>query len=538
MEEINALWWKSSVIYQVYPRSFKDSNNDGVGDLKGIIQKLDYLQWLGINVVWLSPIYPSPMKDFGYDISDYIDIHPLFGAMDDFDNLIAELHRRKMKLILDLVPNHTSDLHEWFLESRQSKDSPKRDWYIWKDARPDGGPPNNWLAAFGGTAWEWDENTGQYYMHSFLKEQPDLNWRNPEVQEAMFDTMRFWLDKGVDGFRIDVLWHIIKDQQWRDNPANPDYKPSMATYEKLLPVYSTDQPEVHDMVKKMRMVLEAYEERMMIGEIYLPIHKLMTYYGQDGSGVHLPFNFQLIFLPWSAQDIALAVNQYEGALPEGGWPNWVLGNHDQCRIASRVGLSQARVAAMILLTLRGTPTIYYGEEIGMVDVPIPDEEVLDPMGLNMPGKHLSRDPARTPMQWNAEKNAGFSDSKPWLRLDKTYTRNNVETQKSNEFSLLNFYRNLIHLRSKEPSLHIGNYIPVGYDHQFIAYKRMCPGNTSFLIIVNLTHRPCHFSVAGFEFEGTIVQATSRELEGSIIKNKISLSGDEGIIVSLKETHTT
>jgi alpha-glucosidase len=527
------LWWKTAIIYQVYPRSFKDSNNDGVGDLKGITEKLDYLKWLGVDTIWISPIYPSPMKDFGYDISDYESIHPLFGNMEDFMNLVREIHDQDMKLILDLVPNHTSDEHPWFMESKSSRDNPKRDWYIWTDPKPNGDPPNNWLAAFGGKAWEWNEATGQYYMHSFLKEQPDLNWRNPEVERAVFDAMRFWLDKGVDGFRIDVMWHMIKDLRLRDNPPNPAYKAHMATYEELLPVYSTDQPEVHDVVKKMRNVLDEYEGRMMIGEIYLPIHKLVGYYGQDNNGAHLPFNFSLLFIAWQSQEIAAAIDQYEGAIPEGGWPNWVLGNHDQSRIVSRVGLQQARIAAMLLLTLRGTPTIYYGDEIGMTDVPIPAEEVQDPMGKNMPEKNLSRDPARTPMQWNSSPFGGFSEVKPWLRLDKTFARNNIERQTKDENSMLTLYRKLISLRKKETALYLGDYVPVGSDHQYIAYKRCYPEARSFLIILNLTHKPCYFNISGFNFKGTIRVATVPELEGMQIEDRIDLSGDEGIIVELE-----
>ena len=336
------LWWQRGIIYQIYPRSYQDSNGDGIGDLPGIIRRLDYLKKLGVNAVWLSPIYPSPMADYGYDIADYQDIDPIFGTLDDFDALLHEVHSRDMKLILDLVPNHTSDQHPWFLEARSSRTNPKRDWYIWHDGRPDGTPPNNWLSVFGGSAWEWDEATQQYYYHAFLKEQPDLNWRNPEVQRAMMNVMRFWLDKGVDGFRVDVMWHMVKDKQLRNNPVNPKYEPHMATYEQLLPTYSTDQPEVHDIVQKMRAVLDEYDERMMIGEIYLPIQQLMVYYGIDNKGAHLPFNFLLLSLPWEAQTIARAIDEYEGALPLGGWPNWVLGNHDQPRITSRVGLQQAK----------------------------------------------------------------------------------------------------------------------------------------------------------------------------------------------------
>ena len=375
---LNAPWWKTGVIYQVYPRSFMDANNDGIGDLQGIIGKLDYLQWLGIRALWISPIYPSPMADFGYDITDYTAIDAQFGTMADFDQLLQEAHRRELKVILDLVPNHTSDRHPWFIESKSSKNSPKRDWYIWHDGKADGSPPNNWKSVFGGDAWEWDDHTQQYYYHGFLKEQPDLHWWNPDVQEAMFDVMRFWLDKGVDGFRVDVIWHLIKDRQLRDNPPNPDYDDTQSTYNQLLPAYSTDQPEVHDIVQKMRQVVDVYNDRLIIGEVYLPLQQLMAYYGPQRNGVHMPFNFQLLTLPWHAHEIAATIDQYEGALPAEGWPNWVLSNHDRPRVASRVGEHQALVAAMLLLTLRGTPTVYYGDEIGMRDVAIPAEEQQDP----------------------------------------------------------------------------------------------------------------------------------------------------------------
>ena len=532
MDTGNQFWWQTGIIYQIYPRSFQDSNGDGVGDLKGIIQRLDYLQWLGITAIWISPIYPSPMADYGYDISDYKGIHPLFGSVDDFDELLDQAHQRDIKLILDLVPNHTSDKHPWFLESRSSRNNPKRNWYIWQDPKPDGSLPNNWLSVFGGPAWEWDETTGQYYYHAFLKEQPDLNWRNPDVQQAMLDVMRFWLDKGVDGFRVDVMWHMIKDEQLRDNPVNTGYQQHMATYEQLLPVYSTDQPEVHDIVHKMRKVLDGYKERMMIGEIYLPIHKLVTYYGTDSQGAHLPFNFMLISLPWDAQVIASAIGEYEGALPSDGWPNWVLGNHDQPRITSRVGLQQARVAAMLLLTLRGTPTIYYGEELCMRDVPIPFDEVQDPQGLNMPDKNLSRDPARTPMQWDASVYGGFSKSKPWLRLGPAIKRVNVEKQKSDPDSPLNLYRRLIQLRQNEPSLMVGDYKPVYADQQALAYIRQSPSDKAFLIVLNLSHRPCYLNIKHIPIKGTIVLSTADELEGTSIDGTINLAGDEGIIAEL------
>lgn len=526
------LWWQTGIIYQIYPRSFQDSNGDGIGDLRGIISRLDYLEWLGVTAIWISPIYPSPMADFGYDISDYKGIHPLFGSMEDFDDLLTVAHQKGFKVILDLVPNHTSDQHPWFLESRSSRQNTRRDWYIWKEPLADGSPPNNWLSVFGGSAWEWDEHTGQYYYHAFLKEQPDLNWRNPEVQNAMLDVMRFWLDKGVDGFRVDVMWHMIKDAQLRDNPLNPDYQSHMATYEQHLPVYSTDQPEVHDIVHKMRKLLDSYPDRMMIGEIYLPIHKLVTYYGIDKKGAHLPFNFMLVALPWEAQRIATSIAEYEGALPHEAWPNWVLGNHDQPRISSRVGLQQTRVAAMMLLTLRGTPTIYYGEELGMRDVPVPFEEVKDPQGLNMPDKNLSRDPCRTPMQWNDRPYAGFSTTTPWLRPGSNYKKINVEQQKKDPDSHLCLYRRLILLRQSEPSLMWGDYKPVFSDHQAISYIRQLDGEKAFLIVLNLSHRPCYLQLHHHTIHGKVVLSTSSELEGLEVTETMYLSGDEGMIIEL------
>ncbi|TDB63729.1 alpha-amylase family glycosyl hydrolase [Arundinibacter roseus] len=533
----NYLWWQGGIIYQIYPRSFQDSTGDGVGDLRGIIQRLDYLQWLGVTAIWLSPIYPSPMADFGYDIADYVGIDPLFGTEEDFSALVQEIHRRDMKLVMDLVPNHTSDQHPWFLESRSSRTNPKRDWYLWHEGRADGSFPNNWLSVFGGSAWEWDSATEQYYYHAFLKEQPDLNWRNPEVQEAMFDVMRYWLDRGVDGFRVDVMWHMIKDKQLRDNPANPAYESYMATYEKLLPTYSTDQPEVHDIVQKMRSVLDEYDHRMMIGEIYLPIHKLVVYYGVDNKGAHLPFNFLLLSLPWEPQKIAAAIDEYEGAIPAGGWPNWVLGNHDQPRISSRIGIQQARVAALLLLTLRGTPTIYYGDEIGMHDVPIPFEEVQDPQGLNMPDKNLSRDPARTPMQWEPTPQSGFTTARPWLRIARSAPRQNVQTQQQDDHSMLSFYKRLIALRQAEPSLMYGNYIPVYSDNQIFVYIRHQEGSDRLLVVLNLSHRPCYFNPPNLRIQGTVVLATHIEIEGSRVEDSLSLYGDEGMLIRLDPEQT-
>ncbi|PLS77720.1 MAG: alpha-amylase, partial [Chloroflexi bacterium] len=421
------LWWQTGIVYQIYPRSFMDSNGDGTGDLQGIISRLDYLHWLGVNAIWLSPIFPSPMADFGYDVADYVDIAPIFGTLADFDQLLHAAHERGLKIMLDLVPNHSSDEHPWFVESRSSRNNAKRDWYIWRDPGPTGGPPNNWQSFFGGDAWTFDPATGQYYLHLFDTKQPDLNWRNPAVRDAIYDAMRFWLDRGVDGFRVDVIWLLIKDEQYRDNPMNPAWKPGDPPHSRQEQVYMADLPEVHDIVREMRSLLDQYHERVLIGEIYLPVPRLMLYYGTNRDEAHLPFNFQLILLPWDAQVVREAVDTYEAALPAGAWPNWVLGNHDQPRIASRVGLDQARVAQMMLLTLRGTPTCYYGDEIGMQNVPIPPHQMHDPQGKDDPAH--SRDPERTPMQWDASANAGFTSGQPWLPVADNYTTVNVVAQR-------------------------------------------------------------------------------------------------------------
>jgi alpha-glucosidase len=429
------------------------------------------------------------------------------------------------------VPNHTSDQHPWFLESRSSRDNPKRDWYLWRDPAPDGGPPNNWLSEFGGPAWAWDEKTGQYYYHAYLTQQPDLNWRNPQVQEAIFQVMRFWLDKGVDGFRVDVMWHMIKDDQFRNNPVNPDYTPTMSPYQQLIPAWSADQPEVHQVVAGMRQVLDAYPERVMIGEIYLPVHRLVTYYGTGSPGAHLPFNFELISLPWDARQIALAIDRYEGALPPEGWPNWVLGNHDRTRIATRVGRDQARVAAMLLLTLRGTPTMYYGDELGMEDVPVAAELVQDPWEKNVPGLGFGRDPVRTPMQWDGSRNGGFSTLAPWLPLSPDYGQINAAAQKNDPSSMLSLYKSLLALRRKEPALHAGNYVPVHLEGNLLAYIRQS-GDSRLLIVLNLGHAPALFKVPGIHPAGEIVASTHPDRHGTRAGEEIALNGDEGIVVRL------
>src|SRR3954453_4669175 len=477
--QIGHTWWQNGVVYQVYPRSFQDSNGDGIGDLPGIARRLNYLVSLGVDALWISPMFPSPMMDFGYDISEYCDVHPLFGTLQHFDYLIAAAHERGLKVILDYVPNHTSDRHPWFLESRSSRNNPKRDWYIWGDAKPDCPPPNNWLSEFGGSAWTFDDATGQVYYydcvtnrteasrcgdfrqkqpilqslrsrtiagflyfvtqsyyHAYLKEQPDLNWRNPQVQRAMLEVLHFWFKRDVDGFRVDAIHHLIESEELRDNPVNPDWQEGMPPARRVIRAYTMDLPEVHDSIAAMRRVSDAYEDRVMIGEAYLPIDRLMAYYGVDLTGFHLPFNFHLIATPWNPSAIAALIEAYEAALPTRAWPNWVLGNHDRSRVASRLGREQARVAAMLLLRRRGTPTIYQGEELGLTDVPIPPELVQDPWEKNVPGIGLGRDPVRTPMPWSADRHCSFTAGEPWLPIGTENANMNLEAQSADRDSLL------------------------------------------------------------------------------------------------------
>jgi alpha-glucosidase len=525
----DSVWWKRGIVYQIYPRSYQDSNGDGIGDLKGICRRLDYLTWLGVDAIWISPIYPSPMADFGYDIADYCGIDKRFGTLEDFDRLVAQVHERGLKLILDYVPNHTSEEHSWFVDSRASRDSARRDWYIWRDPAPDGGPPNNWISNFGGSAWEFDEPTGQYYYHAFLKEQPDLNWRNRAVREAMHEVLRFWMRRGVDGFRVDVMWHLMKDEQFRDNPPNPAYEEGQPEINRLLQVHSADHPDVHKIVRELRGVVEEFPERVLIGEIYLPIERLVAYYGEDLGGAHLPFNFQLLQTAWHAATIAALIAEYEQALPEGGWPNWVLGNHDKPRIASRVSVEQARVAAMLLLTLRGTPTMYYGDEIGMTNVVVPPDAVRDPWERNEPGRGFGRDPQRTPMQWNGAAAAGFTEGDPWLPLSQDHAECNVETLMGDERSILCLYRRLIELRSGSRKLSIGDFALLDSAEDILLYRRSC-GEEHLTVALNFARTEKSLELPPAHHPYSIVLSTALDRTGPLAGAELTLRPNEGVIL--------
>ena len=525
------LWWQSGVVYQIYPRSFQDSDGDGVGDLPGISMRLDYLRWLGVDALWISPFYPSPMADFGYDVADYTDVDPMFGTLEDFDRLLAGAHERGIKVLLDLVPNHTSDEHAWFVESRASRESPKRDWYLWRDPAPGGGPPNNWLSHFGGPAWTLDEATGQYYLHLFDPKQADLNWRNPAVREAIYDAMRFWYGRGVDGFRVDVIWMMIKHPDMPDNPPDPSWTPEQMPQNRLLRVYDQHQPEVHDVIREMRQVTNEFAERVLIGEIYMPVEELVSYYGAQLDEVHLPFNFNLVTLKeWGAVAVRDVVERYEGALPAGGWPNWVLGNHDQPRIASRVGQPLARLAQMLLLTLRGTPTLYYGDEIGMEDVAIPPERVVDPQGIRTPG--FGRDPQRAPMQWDGELGAGFTTGDPWLPLADDFALRNVAVQSDDPHSMLCLTRHLLELRRAEPALSLGAYATVETgDRHVYAYLRT-QGTRRLLIALNFGGEGVRLDLSTVGAEGTMVACTYMDHGGPVDLTALALRPHEGVVVAI------
>lgn len=489
-ETTDLKWWQKAIFYQIYPRSFQDTNGDGIGDLQGIIDRLDYLVDLGIDAIWISPIFPSPMADFGYDVSDYCDIHSMFGDLETFDRLLAIAHEHDLKIILDYVPNHSSHQHPWFLESRSSRTNSKRNWYIWKDAKEDGSEPNNWISWFGGPAWTWDEETQQYYMHSFLPEQPDLNWRNPDVVEAMHHVLRFWLDRGVDGFRVDSILCLIKHESFLDNPPIEPGSYWEAWGHKLEPRYTVNQPEMFEHVRLMNKVFDEYDnERVHIGETStVDVSGLIPYYGKALDGYDIPFNFMFLHTSWNAAEMRSIIETYYDILPEGGWPNFVFGNHDVHRLATRYGMKNHRSVGMLLLTLWGIPTMYYGDEIGMTDAIIPVDKRADPWGINKPETDLGRDPERTPMQWDSTPNADFTTGEPWLPLANDYEEINVRVQAADPHSTLSFYKQLIRLRRDLTVLHNGSFLFVdNLAEGVLAYIREAT-RQQLLIAINFSNQ--------------------------------------------------
>jgi alpha-glucosidase len=523
-------WWQTAVIYQIYPRSLKDVNGDGVGDLRGILEKLDYFVWLGVDALWLSPIFRSPMADFGYDVSDYQAIDPLFGTLDDFDALLAAAHARGLRLILDFVPNHTSNQHTWFVEARSSRDNAKRDWYIWRDPAPDGGPPNNWLSYFGGPAWTFDEPTGQYYLHNFDPAQPEFNYRNSDAKRAMFDQMRFWMDRGVDGLRVDVIDRLLKDPDFRDNPPDPDWQEGGHPAWSQKRIYSEKADGTHALIRELGDVLRAYPDRLTIGEIDYSTDPafIASYAGtEDQPEIELPFNFALTMLPWNAARIRSFVDAYDALLPTVG-TNYVLGNHDQPRIATRVGEEGARVAAMLLLTLRGAAFIYQGDELGMTDGYVRPDQYRDPMGINT---GISRDGCRTPFQWDASPGAGFTTGLPWLPIADHAARLNVEVEQADPSSMLSLYRALIALRRSSSALTHGAYASFDAPEGVFAFTRT-DTTRRLAVFLNFTREPTTALLPDWEYDGQIVLSTHLDREGALHGGAVVLRGSEGVIVEL------
>jgi alpha-glucosidase len=479
-------WWQSAVFYQIYPRSFLDTDGDGVGDLEGIRRKLDHLVWLGVDALWISPFFRSPMKDFGYDVSDYCDVDPRFGTLADFDRLLAETHARGLRLIVDWVPNHTSDQHPWFVEARASRASPKRDWYVWRDGSPEQ-PPNNWRAAFprgpdGGArpAWTWDEKTGQWYLHLFLPEQPDLDWANPEVVAAMHATLRFWLDRGVDGFRMDVIHCIGKDPRLPDVPAERAIIPACAL---------NDVETTHHLLRDIRRLLEAYPgERVMVGEVAVPWTEMVARYYGRGDELHLAFNFPPLFAPWKAaawrEQIERTMRELD---PRDAWPTWALSNHDNKRHRTRYGSeARARAAAVLLLGLRGTPFLYAGEELGLEDAVVPRARAVDPGG---------RDGCRAPIPWEDGATHGWVTREAWLPWPPDAGRRSVAAQRQDPASILHLYRRLLAARRASPALRAGAFRLLDTPEGTLGWERRAAGNLR-IVLVNFEEAPARLALAG------------------------------------------
>jgi alpha-glucosidase len=520
-------WWQTAVVYQIYPLSFQDSNADGRGDLPGLLSRVEYLDWLGIDVVWLSPVYRSPMADFGYDIADFTAVDPVFGTLADFDRLLEALHARGIRLVLDYVPNHTSDQHPWFIESRSDRSSPKRDWYLWQDGRPGGEPPNNWLSRFGGSAWALDERTGQYYYHSFLREQPDLNWRNPHVRRAMQDVLHFWMQRGVDGFRVDASAVLAEDELLRDDPPNPQFNEATTPPpERLRRVFTDGRPETLEYLAELREVIDEYPGRVLLGEVQGTTNRIGRFYGDGQRPIfHLPLNFMLLDVPWDAASIAAAMDEYVNAVPTGAWPDWVLGSHDKHRIATRIGDAQARIAAMLLFTLRGTPIFFAGDELGAHDGRIPPDRVQDPFERFVPGFGLNRDPERVPMRWDPGPVGGFSAVEPWLPVADDVGVCNVARQRADEKSMLALYRRLIRLRREQPALATGEYIAEAGVGTVLVFRRRTDG-CELRIMLNVGSQP---QVVKVTEPVRVLLSSHLDRHGETAQIELPLRANEGVV---------
>jgi alpha-glucosidase len=533
-KEDNFIWWKHGIIYHIYVFSFKDSDGDGYGDLRGVIDNLNYLKEFGVSAVWLSPVFKSPMADFGYDIADYYGIDTIFGTMDDFDELLVKAHDLGIKIILDMVMNHTSEKHPWFIESASSKKNPKRDWFIWNEGK-NGRPPNNWKTVFGSSAWEKDSATGEYYYHSFLKQQPDLNWRNPEVKEEFINIFRFWLDKGVDGFRLDAVNFIVKDEYLRSNPNIIELIFGKRKF------YSRNRFTSIALLREFRSLINSYDDRMLVGEIFaLPPGEsdvVGLYLSSGEDTLNMAFDFSLLFQRWNAEKYYKAIERSYGSIPSKGWPCIVLSNHDLARSYDKFkgshALEKAKIRAILQMTLKGTPFVYYGEEIGMKNCPVPKEKIKDPLGRIYWPLYKGRDGSRTPMQWDETINSGFTRTEPWLPLNDDYEKNNVFIQKLNKYSLLNFYIKLIELRNKHQSLNRGEWAPVSKGNDDILSYMRISGHEYMLIVLNFSgmEKTVNFQDSN-EFK-LILSSEGRNIDGHIQLKNFIIRPLEGLIFKVK-----
>jgi alpha-glucosidase len=519
-------WWKTGVLYQIYPLSFADSNGDGFGDLRGIVERLDHLEWLGVDGIWLSPITVSPNEDWGYDVADYRAVQPEMGTLEDLDALVAAAKARGIRVLLDFVPNHSSDQHPWFVESRSSRDAGKRDWYIWADPKPDGSPPNNWISSFGGPAWKRDDATGQFYMFNHLSSQPDLNWWNNAVRAEFDAIIRFWFDRGIAGFRIDVCNLIVKDAELRDNPPATASDDAGAQAIGQRTVYNGNRPEVHDVIRGWRTIADEYDEpRVLIGET--PVEEreaLARFYGDDDE-LNLAFNFPFITAPFEAEPLRRIVEETEALLPPGAWPAWTGSNHDMSRLATRWAGNdprKIRAALVMLLTLRGTPVLYQGDEIGLGDVAVAQDQLRDPLGVRYWPHYAGRDAMRTPMHWGNTPGGGFTEPgvMPWLPLGDTDTHN-VEDQRADGESILALTRDLIALRKRTPDLQVGSYETLPMADGVWAWRR----GTSAVVVINMTD-----AVAAVNLTGRIGIGTDRARDGQSIGSSDSLRPWEALVI--------
>ncbi|MGN6545081.1 MAG: alpha-amylase family glycosyl hydrolase [Aureliella sp.] len=524
MNRSGSVWWKEAVVYEILVPSFQDSNGDGMGDLPGIIQRLDYLKELSVGALWLSPFYKTEFFDIGYDVSDYCDVDPRFGTLDDFKQLLEEAHARNIRIIIDYVPNHTSNKHPWFLQSRESRSNRYRDYYLWSDPAPDGGAPNNWINRFGLSAWTYDEPTGQYYFATFAPEQPDLNWRNPAVVEEMFRVLRFWLDMGVDGIRMDAMAHLVKDRHLRRNPRDPYYNEKLEPSNKLQPMYSQNQPELLRVIFDVKQIVSHYRDRVFMGEVFLNDEQISIF---QRAGADLLLSTSLLQAHFDHVNLQLNIDHLEATTAQGAWPARASGDHDLKRLASRLPPERWRMAAVLQLTLRGTPTMYYGEELGLKDSPVPHAQMVDPSGRANP--RYSRDPYRAPMPWTDDQYAGFSTAKPWLPIDEDTLSKNVASQESDPESLLNFYRRLMKLRAGTECLKTGHYTPLDPPEDVLAFRR---GDESDGMLVALNFRSQTVTWPLPSKKAKVIFSTHAR-STCCSDNEISIEPNEGVIFQLR-----